>query len=814
MTTRNEVLEGIAAFTGVRNALKDDPRGDYYRFLLNRERQNAKEDDDAYARGSGGLKRGAIDTATPGSGFGHMGVDDYGGAVGGYGYTPTIVNERGGMVRRFGGGGLVGGSDPMDDAIMATMDSIPTEEYTGRNAPPVDHSAEHQTAINNTQDGKLTPRPMPRFAERGGDELGDQQRIDPLRDAVADVARYDAKAPAIDSGAEWNLQGHLDRAAGKAPPMRAVPETGGTPEQDEPRPGPTDELRDEPRLSGRSKADRARSLKIGANAQPQPKPKSAISTGTGEVDEMNAQPREVATSAAGRLYDRVFGKTPGYGAIENVQGQIAELLRQRSELEGGEFGVFRKQTPSQRRETALKVAEINQKLAALNEEMKGAAKIRDAAQAHFSGDTLIVDAPKPAQSAPQQSAPADTENSYMKFGQPTATPDRVLNPQLPLPGPEVDGGMPKPALPPTRGATPPSPPGQNLPTGQNGPQTPPSPSGGMGRSPQPAPPPGAAAAGSSDLSQPGEDGRAAAIRRGIIDENGRVLPQRPATAIATGNPAGNPGMDVNGGSGLNSQGSAPDASTNNAAADFQRAQGQLQQAVAGAAQGGAGYTPQQLAAGAGAVSPQTAEKIVRKFGANGRLTRGEAMMAGMVEVYKARLLRGDVAGASKLAFGIVQRANLEAAMHGREAIARLQANDVPGATRSVIAGHDMIPDGIRLTMGPDGQSVIATDLQGKSQQLPMDGRWILAAATGMTNGSLLWGSLNQAAQMVKGTPKVDPEKAQLEKMLLAERIKKLQRSGQGGGTTGVTAQDVLAALNGQPPAQRPQVNVTVDGGGE
>jgi hypothetical protein len=815
-----EVLEGIAAFQGVSNAMKGDPRGDYYRYLLSQKMKTMQGEQAAFQKGAGpNVQMPSIDSGG-GGGIGSL-------ASAGTNFDETYA--EGGVVRRYSNGGAVEGNmDPYDAAIDAALSDIPIDppmDYADQRARNQIHGAVgYPEEVNpsavakelnargqrDREDAQRASRPA---AQPAAHLFGQPSTGNPAGDPLAVAVNNASDGQYLPPSPTHELNDYGRRAQGNQAEFESALDSGSSPDPSR-------------QLAARGSDDRGRMARGMAELQRNiPAGEDQLVQNRDEADELSGVLRTRPTSLLQKNDDLVrrardgsgerdpgeTGGTPDVkskkssrfdrwlGDAEAAHDRMTSrhrkqhgLRRERAELEPG---LFEETTPEERADIEKKVAPINAKLAELD--------------ANRGAPAIDTGTAAPPPSAAPRPTPMGTDAAYTSLGAPGVDPNAVLNPRLPLPA--------------SGARTPSSPPGQNLPTGPNGPITPASPPGGMGAGAPLAPPPGAMrpstppAAGPSDQSLPGEDGFAAAKRRGIVDENGRVLPMRAGgpRAIDTGNPAGNPGMNAHGGTGLNPQGSAQGMSTNSAAADY-NASKDLQGAVMGAVQAGQGMSPQQLAAGQGAVSPQTADKIIKKFGANGTLTHGEALMAGLVEVYKYRLERGDIKGASTLAFGILQRANLEAAMRGREAVQMLQSGNLVGGAKKFAEGHDYLPDGVSFKVAPDGSSVIATDINGKTQQLPLDGRWILAASQGMANGSLLWNSLNQAAQLVRGQPKQgDPEKIALEKDLLRARIDKLKRSGTGGGGAQPNVMaEFYAALHPDraPPAAAPVVVVNNDGG--
>jgi hypothetical protein len=301
------------------------------------------------------------------------------------------------------------------------------------------------------------------------------------------------------------------------------------------------------------------------------------------------------------------------------------------------------------------------------------------------------------------------------------------------------------------------------------------------------------------------------------------------TRTAAFNPATEQGIGAVDASGRDIRGGAPQVaqsgdmagnqqaglSTNDGTADFAHATLGAHNTAIDAIKNGQA-TPQQIQQGWGAASPQATNQILRKYGGNGRLTPGTAMVAGMTAVYMRMLEMGDVAGAGRMAFSIVQRANIEAAKNGEAAAAAMQNGHPEVAKQFLVRGLDWTTDGTHVNLSPDRNKLYVTDMHGKVSQVPLDGRVILAASQGLQNGTMLWNMINRHAASM-GQRDKDPIGTQLKHMKMrydienvqarTARTRSLGARGSGGGSG-----DFIAGLNAilNPSAPRPQqVNVSV-----
>jgi hypothetical protein len=301
---------------------------------------------------------------------------------------------------------------------------------------------------------------------------------------------------------------------------------------------------------------------------------------------------------------------------------------------------------------------------------------------------------------------------------------------------------------------------------------------------------------------------------GAVDASGRDIRGQAGPPAGAGAP-GAPSIPFSGGY----MGNTPGLSSNNAVADYAASVGGAHQGAVQAINSGQ-YTKEQIQAGAGAASPRATNAILQRYNGNGRLTPGEAIVAGMTAVYEKALQFGDMAKANAMSFAIVQRANLEAAQNGRAAAAAMQAGDADAAKKYMVRGLDWIPDATRTNLSPDGQSLIVTDVHGKTQQVPIDGRMVLAASMGLQNGTLMWNFINQHAAMyaqsMKGQDR-DATGRQLRNQKTLLEIERIRRKLAGGGQAvkagpaGGFIENINHLVNGTtPPAPPQQVHVTVD----
>jgi hypothetical protein len=204
--------------------------------------------------------------------------------------------------------------------------------------------------------------------------------------------------------------------------------------------------------------------------------------------------------------------------------------------------------------------------------------------------------------------------------------------------------------------------------------------------------------------------------------------------------------------------------------------------------------------------------FVQAHDQGGRLTPGEAMVAGMVGRYMAMMSQGRVQQANMMAYGILQAANLEAASHGAAGRDKLLAGDTLGAKRDAVAGLNYMADGVTQTLSPDGNYIISTDPRTHqvTGQTPIDGRVLLQTLLGLDNGTLFWKTLEASAAMLQKPDRNAEGRAlanDLRRRQIALADQRLLKGNQprAGATTSTGMskfQTDLARIRGERPPQR------------
>lgn len=789
MSMQREVLEGIGAFTAINNTMKKNSQAEFYDYMLQRKKKQDAEDEAAFKRGAAGggvpmpapVTAGAIQTQVPQAPTfndgGMVSLFADGGSAQNMGEMPAqdvdqwVTQE----LQRIELGDQYGGTDPSaqlnqrgEDWRSAYEASVPNAE-----APP---SAEAAYGRLNAAGRTLAFPPTDPAREHA--TRGDVDRID---DALAKARiNHGVGKPqaAQDPSRQLSRRGSQDRASlaqgqaqleGVIPAPRDYPVDLPNLEAAAPAPSEPDGVNPSTQINHRGRLDRAKQSTMERNI---PAPRDTEAPGLPRSSKIGR--------AVGPAIERYLKGAPGYEKREQLE----------QDLYNAREGVFEQTTELERKVRGERVKQLEQELADLDAAAPAAAPPAAAQPAPSNPD---APAP-PAGGAPRPVSEMTAQNAERNMGNDAPSLARSA------PG----NGAP---VPPTVSTPPVGNPKAGpaaIQTGGPGPGT----GGGIGGSPTPAPPPGGQRLPlnnqkRTDAFNPDD----AADRAEAAPATLAAINTAPAPA-QVGNPTGNgPRLQD---SGMNPQGSTQGMSSNNAVLDLGLS---LKGAVeASRQQMQNGTRPEAILAGQGAISPQTTQAIVQKFGANGQLSPGEAMLAGLVEVYKTRVGRGDIAGAGALAFGIIQRANIEAATGAKSALAKIQQGNIPGAAKDVAAAHQWVPDGTTMSISPDGRVATITDLQGKSQQVPVDGRWVLAAALGMSNGSMMWTALNQHVAMLNKDKNAANRQAQLEGIQLSNQLKRKKLAGGGAGAPagGSFRAQLQNLVMGTQPKASPTINVNVE----
>ena len=214
-----------------------------------------------------------------------------------------------------------------------------------------------------------------------------------------------------------------------------------------------------------------------------------------------------------------------------------------------------------------------------------------------------------------------------------------------------------------------------------------------------------------------------------------------------------------------------------------------------------------------AASQQVFNAYVQSHNQGGKFTPGEAMLVGMVSDYKMLLKQGRVEQANRMAYGLIQAANLEAASHGMVARDKMAAGDTHGAKQSFVEGLNYIADGVTQRLTPDGSAIESVDPRTGQvmARTPIDGRMILAGIQGLTDGTMFWKTLEASAAMLQKPDKgaegrgLANELRRRQIALADQRLKKGNAPARGGASTsgGMSGfQADLARIRGEKPPQQ------------
>lgn len=269
----------------------------------------------------------------------------------------------------------------------------------------------------------------------------------------------------------------------------------------------------------------------------------------------------------------------------------------------------------------------------------------------------------------------------------------------------------------------------------------------------------------------------------------------PRQALAL-NPATN-----NGGDGLTPNADPNDPqSTNNVATGLQKAiHGGLEYAqhvfhLKGDGAALPGTDPHQAKGrrafidGVGAATPEQVQQL------DGVINKGqppnEAIwgIRRLEAIYRWYSMNGETDKANKAAFELMQYSAGAAAQYGHAALQSVYRGDMKSAAELVIKGHEMIPDGRTLKIGPDGKSVNVIDARTGATEgnMPFDPKALFNAALGLSNKSLYWDVLSHRAAGTapgqkpgKTTSETDEELKKARTELIKARTNKIKTGPAG-----------------------------------
>jgi hypothetical protein len=164
---------------------------------------------------------------------------------------------------------------------------------------------------------------------------------------------------------------------------------------------------------------------------------------------------------------------------------------------------------------------------------------------------------------------------------------------------------------------------------------------------------------------------------------------------------------------------------------------------------------QDLRAGKGAFTSDDVKAMAAAVDHDKQLTHAQVMIRGMEKGYQHYMAQGDPDRANKFAAMIIQYSTHEASLYGTQALHQLQQGDTQGAVHSLAAASANLPDGKNheAKVNPDGTAtVVESDAKtGKvTAQHTLNGQQLYQLAMGLSNKSMAYGSLMDAAAATKG----------------------------------------------------------------
>ena len=160
-----------------------------------------------------------------------------------------------------------------------------------------------------------------------------------------------------------------------------------------------------------------------------------------------------------------------------------------------------------------------------------------------------------------------------------------------------------------------------------------------------------------------------------------------------------------------------------------------------------------LMTGVGAAPPALVQAIDQKVNQHPGVPQDESVwgIRRLEAIYRWYSMNGQKEKADKAAFELMQYSAGVAAKYGTQALGQLKAGDQRGAVQSIVQGHNVIPDGRKITL--DGDTAIVKDVRTGDtvEQIQFKPQDIFNAALGLSNRSMYWGVImNRAQSTLKG----------------------------------------------------------------
>ena len=162
--------------------------------------------------------------------------------------------------------------------------------------------------------------------------------------------------------------------------------------------------------------------------------------------------------------------------------------------------------------------------------------------------------------------------------------------------------------------------------------------------------------------------------------------------------------------------------------------------------------------GQGAMPQQEHEMVNSMFDQGGKLPAELRNIAGLEGAYNYYLSQGQPEQARRIAASILLASRGVVAKYGDQAVAEFQKGNLKGAVGLLQDAYNHVPDGrsAKAQIGPDGTTQVTQyDMNGRPiMQRQLTPEMVLQAASGASNGTLYWQTLQQAAgEKVQQAPK-------------------------------------------------------------
>ena len=173
---------------------------------------------------------------------------------------------------------------------------------------------------------------------------------------------------------------------------------------------------------------------------------------------------------------------------------------------------------------------------------------------------------------------------------------------------------------------------------------------------------------------------------------------------------------------------------------------------------------QQLASGTGGMTQKEMDQVRKAVDPEGKMTDSQRNMASLGAVYQFNMKKGNIGGAEKIAFGMLQHFRVASQRYAAIAAVAAKDGNVDLATAAAMKSYANVPDGrdLKIVKGEDGRlqySVI--DENGKQIMKGIATPQELAAqAMGMATGGFDKAILNAAGQRAAAAPKESSYNAQ------------------------------------------------------